>query len=445
MALALPGWTLARAPLAGGAPRELVKGVMFADWSPDGKSLAIARRVEGKFRLEYPIGTVAYESANRIDNLHVSRNGERIAFREVSGQGIHVVGEVMVLNTKTKKKTPTGIVSTEIGWAPNGKDLWVLDHQELRSVSPGGSTKVLARFPVAFDMSDVAPDGRLLLSRVDTVREVRGLAPGAERERSFSWLDSSWAAALSDDGKAVLLNEQAHDRVYLPKTDGSPAVPLGEGKGLALSPGAEWALVLRQGPTSQLVLVPVGAGETKVLKTPGFESFVAGGFLPDGRRVLFFGTETGHKPRLYVMDIEGGTPRAIAPEGVELFEIAVRWISPDGRLVFAYDTTRGWGLYPLAEGEGSAPRTIVGLERGEAPVGWTADSQSLFVQGPEEDPARVFRLNWTSGKRELFREFRPRDSTQLAASIVLVSPDGKAWVYSNVRRLGDLYVAEGLR
>jgi hypothetical protein len=315
----------------------------------------------------------------------------------------------------------------------------------LRAVSPGKTEKALARFPVGFEMPDVAPDGRLLLSRVDVVREVRGLAPGAERERPLSWLDSSWAAALSDDGRTVLLNEQDHDRVYLRKMDGSDAVPLGEGKALALSPGADWALVLRQRPASQLVLVPVGAGETRVLKTPGFESFVAGGFLPDGKRVLFSGTETGHKPRLYVMDIEGGAPRAIAPEGVEFFEIAVKWISPDGRLVFAHDTTRGWGLYPVTGGEGSGMLPIVGLEGGEAPIGWTADSQSLFVQGPEEDPARVFRLNWTTGKRELLQEFRPRDSTQLAASIVLVSLDGKAWVYSNVRRLGDLYVAEGLK
>src|SRR5262249_19555528 len=104
MALALPGWTLAQAPLAGGAPRELVKGVMFADWGPDGKSLAIARRVEGKFRLEYPIGTVVYESTNRIDNFRVSRDGGRIAFREVVGQGIHVAGEVTILDVKTRQK-----------------------------------------------------------------------------------------------------------------------------------------------------------------------------------------------------------------------------------------------------------------------------------------------------------------------------------------------------
>src|SRR5262245_4495131 len=441
-----PGSVLAIAPLAGGAPRELVKRVQVADWSPDGKILAIARRVEGKFRVEYPIGTVVYESVNRIDNMHVSRDGERIAFREVIGQGIHVRGEVMILNTRTKEKRPTGIASTEIGWAPNGKDLWVLSElNELRAVRPGGGEKVLARFPVAFEMPDVAPDGRLLLDRLDIVREVRGLAPGAERERSLSWLDSSWAAALSDDVQVVLLDGPDHDRVYLRKTDGSDAVALGEGKALAISHGGDWALVLRQRPASQLVLYPTGAGETKVLRTPGFDSFVGVEFFPDGKRVLFYGTETGHKPRLYVVDVDGGTPRAIAPEGLELLEMPVKWISPDGRLVFVHDVTRGWMLYPLTEGEAAAPVPIKGFESNDAPIGWTGDPETLFVQGPEENPARVFRVNWKSGKRELFHEFRPIDPTQLTLSIVLVSLDGRAWVYSNLRRLGDLYVVEGLK
>src|SRR5262249_20933030 len=238
-----------------------------------------------------------------------------------------------------------------------------------------------ARFPMYFDMPDVAPDGRLLLSRVEVVNEVRGLAPGAERERPLAWLDRSWAAALSNDGKTVLLNSR--DRVYLRKTDGSDAVPLGEGKALALSPDAQWALVLRQQPASQLVLVPTGAGEAKVLKTPGFESFVGGALFSDGKRVLFSGTETGRKPRLYVMDIDGGKPRPVAPEGVELNEMPLPWISPDGKLVFAHDATRKTMLYPLDGREGAAPLQIAGLAAGEEPVGWTADSRSLFVQGPE--------------------------------------------------------------
>ena len=53
--------TLARVPLGGGAPRELLENVREADWSPDGSQLAIIREAQGKDRLEYPIGKVLYE------------------------------------------------------------------------------------------------------------------------------------------------------------------------------------------------------------------------------------------------------------------------------------------------------------------------------------------------------------------------------------------------
>jgi hypothetical protein len=118
----LRGAILARAPLAGGAPRELVQGVHFADWAPNGQSVAIIRRVEGKFRLEYPIGTVMYESVNRLDNLHISPDGTRFCFREVLGQSIHFAGsDVVIVNAKTRDRRSTGIDSTEFGW---GREEW---------------------------------------------------------------------------------------------------------------------------------------------------------------------------------------------------------------------------------------------------------------------------------------------------------------------------------
>ena len=60
--------TLARMPLAGGAPRELLEDVYYADWSPDGKNLAVAQAVDGRFRLEYPIGKVSLRSSG-LDHL----------------------------------------------------------------------------------------------------------------------------------------------------------------------------------------------------------------------------------------------------------------------------------------------------------------------------------------------------------------------------------------
>jgi Tol biopolymer transport system component len=446
MALALPGRTLAQAPLAGGAPRELLKGVQIAEWGPDGRSLAIIRRVEGKFRLEYPIGTIVYETVNRIDNLHVSPGGEEIAFREVVGQGIHFTSSgVVILNARTKQKRTTGVDSTEFGWGPDRRELWFLrSESELSAMSAGGRERLIARFPGVFQLDDVAPDGRLLLERIDILWKVLALEPGAKAERSLSWLDSSSAADISNDGKTLLMNEPAHNAIYLRKTDGSPAVPLGEGRALALSPDGRRVLALSAGPPSHLVILPTGAGETRVLKTVGFESFAGGAFLPDGKRVFFGGTEQGHLPRLYVMDIEEGKVRPVSEEGVELGEGSLKWVSPDGKWAFALDRSQGVLLYSLGEEGQLSPRPIVGLT-GDLPVGWTNDSRSLYVQDANENPASVFRVNWSTGKRELYREFRPDDMAGMTGSIVLVSPDGKAWVYSYIRRLSQLYLVEGLR
>ena len=57
---------LARMPLAGGAPREILDQVNWADWSPDGSNLAIVRAQGGFTQLEYPIGKVIYKTAGWI-------------------------------------------------------------------------------------------------------------------------------------------------------------------------------------------------------------------------------------------------------------------------------------------------------------------------------------------------------------------------------------------
>ena len=53
--------TLARTPLAGGTPREVLEGVLDADWSRDAKDLAVVHVVGDRYRLEYPIGQGALE------------------------------------------------------------------------------------------------------------------------------------------------------------------------------------------------------------------------------------------------------------------------------------------------------------------------------------------------------------------------------------------------
>ena len=65
--------TLARvAATGGGAPREIVENVEYADFPPDGKDIAIVRVVSAKCRLEYPIGKVIYETRGWIGDPRFS-------------------------------------------------------------------------------------------------------------------------------------------------------------------------------------------------------------------------------------------------------------------------------------------------------------------------------------------------------------------------------------
>ena len=76
--------TLARAPMAGGTPREVLEGVLDADWSPDGKDLAVIHNVGDRCRLEYPIGHVLYEPSppGWMSDLRISPGGSQVGFIE---------------------------------------------------------------------------------------------------------------------------------------------------------------------------------------------------------------------------------------------------------------------------------------------------------------------------------------------------------------------------
>ena len=82
---AVDGWepvaTLAVTPLAGGAPRELYTDVVGADWSPDGATMAIVRRVGNATRLEFPVGHGRTRSPDHPAAARVPRRTARVLLR----------------------------------------------------------------------------------------------------------------------------------------------------------------------------------------------------------------------------------------------------------------------------------------------------------------------------------------------------------------------------
>src|SRR5262249_3630210 len=74
--------TLARAPLAGVAARELLENVAQADWSADGSGLAVVRVGPETVTLEYPVGHVLVQTRGHGTFPRLSPRGDCGGFME---------------------------------------------------------------------------------------------------------------------------------------------------------------------------------------------------------------------------------------------------------------------------------------------------------------------------------------------------------------------------
>jgi len=441
--------TLARVPLSGGAPRELLEDVQAADWAPDGKSLAIVRDVGGRSRLEYPVGTVLYEAGGYVSHPRISPRGDLVAFLDHPLQSDDGGNVAVVDGAGTVKTLTAGWLSVAgLAWAAAGDEVWFTGarvglSRALWGVSLSGKERPILEAMGPLNLHDVA-GGRALLARDDLRREIVGLVPGDDRERALSWLDWSRATDLSDDGRTLLFTEQGegagrNPSIYLRRTDGTAPVRLGEGISTRLSPDGKWALALRPGNPTQLQLLPVGAGDVQLLTHDDINHHWAT-WCPDGTCVVFSGNQPGRGIRLYVQALAGGPPRPLTPEGIR-----ITWhpVSPDGRTVAAVGPGERVLLYPLRGGE---PQTVPGFVEGDRPFRWSADGRALFLLRDGEVPAPVFRLDLATGRREPWKEFMPSDPAGVGLiNPVFLTPDGRHYVYSFRRVLSDLYLAEGIR
>ena len=441
--------TLARVPLVGGAPREILEDVEWADWSPDGNNLAVVHEVEGRKRLEFPLGKMLYQADGWLGNPRVSPDGKTVAFidhPQLRDDG----GAVAVVDLGGKKTMLSdGWDSIQgLAWSPDGSEIWFTatrtgGDRSLYATNLSGKVRLLARVPGELTILDVGKEGSVLLTRGNDRAGMIGLAPGEAKEKDLSWLDWSVPGSLSPDGKIILFQEAGEGggpkyAVYLRKTDGSPGIRLGEGSGMSLSPDGKWALARFNENPSRLVLYPTGVGEMQMVKPDGM-NHTSAAFLPDGKNIVFTGSEPGHGVRLYTESLDDAKPRAFSPEGVGAGVV----LSPSGRWVANLGPDRKLYLYPVAGGD---PKLVPGVQPTEVPTGWTADEHSLFVLARGEVPAQVYRVDLTTGQRTFWKSMEPADSAGIdTIGRVMLSADDKSYVYSYVRTLSDLYLVEGLK
>jgi eukaryotic-like serine/threonine-protein kinase len=439
--------TLAEAPLGGGAPREILENVFGADWSPDGKQLAVAHRVGERWRLEFPVGTVLYQAAGPLVHPRISPKGDKIAFVELPTADPFgsVPGSVSIVDRNGVRRVLTAGFKwgAPLSWSPDGSEIWFSGNREgvnaIRAVDLGGRERIvysgIAR-PGA--IVDISAQGSALVTLGQGRNEIVALAPGETSERNLSWFDWSVPQDLSEDGRTLLFDERGGVdgvfKTYLRKTDGSAAIRLGEGRGRSLSPDGKWALVLAS--SHQMVIVPTGAGASRTLPAGTIDDYESATWFPDGRHMLLSARERGRPWRCFVQDKEGGEPAAVTPEGIE-----GSLLSPDGRFVVAGDSH--WALHSLA---GGPPRPISGIIDDDEPLRWTADARGLFVARRERARVQIIRVDVTTGKREAWRDLGPADTAGLVSvsDHPLLTPDGRVYVFAYTRSLNALYLVDGL-
>jgi Tol biopolymer transport system component len=441
--------TLARMPLEGGAPREILDGVREADWTPDGADLAVIRNVGGKDRLEFPAGKILCETGGYFSNPRFSPRGDRIAFFEHPFK-FDDRGEVAVVDLSGRKTVLSAGYWGEEGlaWSPSGDEVMfsagnAYNNFRVYAVGLSGKRRVALESAGGLTIQDVRGDGRWLATRDDFFREMQVLAPGEKRERDLSWLDLSDPVALTPDGRTLLFMEESGSvgvnyAVCLRQTSGSPVVRLGEGAALDLSPDGKWALAAVPTTPPQLLLYPTGAGEPIRLDRGGLVSYESGQFFPDAKRIVVCGHEEGKAVRCYVQDVAGGKPLPATPEGT-----SQAFVSPDGRRLVVKANGGSLDLYPVGGGE---PRPVAGATPRDSVIRWTPDGRSLLVTQGGEVPARVERLDVATGRREPFRTLGPADlGGVLTVGPFIFSNDGRSHAYAVRRMVSHLFLVEGAR
>ncbi len=440
---------LARISIAGGAPRDILDDVQWADWSPDGKDLAIVRNSGAKNRLEYPIGKPLYETAGWISNPRISPSGDRVAFMDhpfPNDDG----GRVAVVDRAGKKETITPLYATAQGlaWRPDGGEIWYTAaeggfNRAVHAVTLAGKARLVGRVPGISTLLDVSKNGRILMTNESDRLGILGRGPGDEKERELSWLDYSLVTDITSDGRRILITESGEGggaaySSYLRAFDGAPAVRIGDGSTEAFSPDGAWALSITHTATPQIVLLPTSVGEPRVLSHDGLDAFNAD-FLPDGKTLVFTAAEPGHGTRLYLRVLAGGKARAFTPEGYSLFRGTV---SPDGKSAVVNGPDRRIYSYPLQGGE---PTPLTGLGSTHRPIRYSPDGRTLYVQ---EDgvPSRVYRYDVATGRMDFWKELAPADGAGLSTiSRAVVTSDGRTYAYSYLRILSFLQLVDGLK
>jgi hypothetical protein len=301
----------------------------------------------------------------------------------------------------------------------------------------------------------------VLLSRNTIAINLVCRQPGDASDRDLTWSFAASVNGISADGRTIVFENalaagvtsaSGNPVIMRRNVDGSPAIVIGEGAGAALAPDGKWVLAL-QG--QYLVLLPTGVGAMVTLPKGDVAHVGEAAWLGDSKHIVFTGRSGSGTPRGYVQEIPAGPPRAITPEGVALAGKAA--VRDDASVLGRVGTS--WVLFPIHGGDA---RPVAALKPEDMPLQWshqgryvyavdnaqgTIQAEGQFFEGVRSSAVDVFRVELATGSRTLWKTLAPSDPVGVEdmRETLVMTPDAQSHCYSYMRRLGDLFVVEGLK
>jgi DNA-binding winged helix-turn-helix (wHTH) protein len=434
---------LAQAPLVGGKPHIISKGVLAADFGPD-RALCLTEIHGREYSLEFPPGRRLYTTNHWISHARVSPHGDAVAFLE------HPIpaddaGDVTLVDTTGRSRVlSSGWASAEgLAWSASGNEVWFTAarsglERQLMSVDLAGRTRQVMRTPGSLDLEDISKSGKVLLARSSERMSMSLVNMKQGSIQSVARFDWSRAAAISADGDSVLFDESGEGggkgySVYLFHVRTRAFDRIGDGRAMDLSPDGRWAITQPADTTARLDLVSADGVHRFTLSRQSIQ-YVWAKFLPTSDEILFYGSPPGQPSNLYRQKLHDGTSSLVFED--ILMEQPV--IDPGGQLAIARAPGPSLVVLNLASGA----KRLIKINQQVTPVA-VANERKVLIRVRDRGYVSLFLLNTSTGGMAPYRHLSDPDTPQGMVPI-FSSRDWNTLVFSKRSVESDLVVASGL-
>jgi DNA-binding winged helix-turn-helix (wHTH) protein len=434
---------LEQAPLRGGKPQIISKGVLSVDFGPD-RGLCLIEVHGREYSLEFPPGKRLYTTNHWISHARVSPHGDAVAFLE------HPIpaddaGEVMLIDTTGRTRVlSSGWASAEgLAWASSGTEVWFTAarsglERQLMSVDLAGRTRQVMHTPGSLDLEDISKSGDVLLAQSSERMSMSLINLKEGSIQSISRFDWSRVAGISADGDSILFDESGEGggkgySVYLYHVRNRVFDRIGDGRAMDLSPDGRWAVTQPADTTARLDIVSVDGGHRSTLSRQGIQ-YVWAKFLPTSDEILFYGSPPGQSSNLYRQKLHDGTSSLVFED--VLMDRPV--IDPGGHVAIA----RSPGPSLLVLNLGTGAKRLIKINQQVTPVA-IANEQKVLIRVHDRGYVSLFLLNPSTGGMTPYRRLSDPYAPQGMVPI-FTSRDWSTMVFSKRNLESDLVVASGL-